>query len=202
MDDSADEDFMRRAIEVATEKGDDPALSPIGCVIVLDGQVIAAERNHVDEHQDATAHAEMEAIRAAGRGRESGELRGATLYSTLQPCGMCTMASIWSKVGRVVYGAGRDDVHRMYFEARHIDTLGFIGDAYRDDIVISGGVLRDACARLYFGPDDAVPPEEQGARCGWRAQPGRSPGRDLIGRGTRARAGPGPPAPGALRRRS
>ena len=85
----------------------------------------------------------MEAIRAAGRGRDNGELRGAVLYSTLQPCGMCTMASIWSKVGRVVYGAGRDDVHRMYFEARAVDTLDFVANAYRDDIDIEGGVLRE-----------------------------------------------------------
>lgn len=157
-----DERFMRRALAVATEKGDDPTLSPIGCVIVLDGEVIAAERNHVEDHQDSTAHAEMEAIRAAGRGRENGELRGATLYSTLQPCGMCTMASIWSKVGRIVYGAGREDVHRMYFEARQVDTLAFVTKAYRDDVSISGGLLREDCARLYYGPDDPVPEEEQG----------------------------------------
>ncbi len=162
MGETRDEGFMRRAVEVATQDGDDPSLSPIGCVIVLDGEVIATGRNRVAEHQDATAHAEMEAIRAAGRGRENGELRGAVLYSTLQPCGMCTMASIWSKVGRVVYGAGRDDVHRMYFEARAVDTLSFVTKAYRDDIGIEGGVLRDACARLYFGPDDEVPEEEQG----------------------------------------
>ena len=129
---------------------------------MLDGEVIAAERNHVDEHQDCTAHAEMEAIRAAGRGRRNGELRGAVLYSTLQPCGMCTMASIWSKVGRIVYGAGREDVHRMYFEARHVDTLGFISDAWRDDVSISGGVLREDCARLYYRPGDDVPDAEQG----------------------------------------
>jgi tRNA(adenine34) deaminase len=84
------------------------------------------------------------------------------LYSTLQPCGMCTMAAIWSKVGRVVYGAGRNDVHKMYFEARHVDTLAFIEDAYRDDISIAGGALRDACAELYYGPDDDLPSEEQG----------------------------------------
>ena len=106
-----DERWMREALAVACERGTDPATSPIGCVIMRDGAVIARERNHVDEHHDATAHAEMEAIRAAGRGFENGELRGAVLYSTLQPCGMCTMASIWSKVGRVVYGAGREDVH-------------------------------------------------------------------------------------------
>ena len=162
MVEGGDEAFMRQAIAVATEEGDDPSLSPIGCVIVLDGQVIASARNHVAEHQDATAHAEMEAIRAAGKGRENGELRGAVLYSTLQPCGMCTMASIWSKVGRVVYGAGRDDVHRMYFEARAIDTLDFVAKAYRDDIGIKGGVLREDCARLYFGPGDHVPEKEQG----------------------------------------
>lgn len=153
---------MKRALEVATEKGDDPALSPIGCVIVLDGEVIAARRNQVAEHDDATAHAEMEAIRAAGKGRENGELREAVLYSTLQPCGMCTMASIWAKVGRIVYGAGREDVHKMYFEARHVDTLKFVEDAYRDDVSIEGGTLRKECAKLYYGPDDKVPEKEQG----------------------------------------
>jgi tRNA(adenine34) deaminase len=157
-----DERFMRAAIAVATSRGDDPSLSPIGCVIVMGGEIVAAERNRVDEQRDVTAHAEICAIRAAGRHFDKGELRGATLYSTLQPCGMCTMASIWSKVGRVVYGAGREDVHRMYFEARHVDTLTFIADAYRDDIVIHGGVARRECAGLYYRPDDVVPVSEQG----------------------------------------
>ena len=157
-----DERFMRVALDTATAKGADPSLSPIGCCIVLDGRVVAAEANHVAEHRDATAHAEMEAIRAAGRAFEDGELRGATLYSTLQPCGMCTMASIWSKVGRVVYGAAREDVHRMYFEDRHVDTLTFVKDAYRDDLTIEGGVLRRECAALYFGPDDDVDVADQG----------------------------------------
>ena len=74
---------------------------------------------------------------------------------------MCTMASIWSKVGRVVYGAGRDDVHELYFEAQHVDTLAFIGDAYRDDIVMEGGCLRDDCSKLYYGPDAELPVDEQ-----------------------------------------
>ena len=153
---------MREALRVASSEGTDPSLSPIGCVIVRDGRILAAERNHVAEHRDATAHAEIEAIRAAGVAFENGELRGATLYTTLQPCGMCTMASIWSKVSRIVYGAGRDDVHKMYFEARHIDTLDFVAKAYRDDVTITGGVLRDDCARLYYRPWDKVPAREQG----------------------------------------
>ena len=157
-----DEMLMREALAVATARGADPSLSPIGSVIVLDGRILAAAANRVAELHDATAHAEILAIRAAGAGFVNGELRGATLYTTLQPCGMCTMASIWSKVGRVVYGAGREDVHRMYFEARHIDTLDFIRQAYRDDIVVEGGVLRQDCARLYYRPDDEPPEEEQG----------------------------------------
>jgi tRNA(adenine34) deaminase len=156
-----DERFMREAIRIATENGRDPSLAPIGCVIVRAGQILAARRNHVEDHHDATAHAEIEAIRAAGASFDNGELRGATLYSTLQPCGMCTMASIWSKVGRVVYGAGRDDVHQMYFEARHIDTLDFIRNAYRNDIAIEGGVLREECAALYYRPWDKLPIKEQ-----------------------------------------
>lgn len=158
----SDDEYMRLALEIATSRGSDPGLSPIGCVIVLDGEVLAVERNEVAETHDATAHAEIMALRRAGAGFENGELRGATLYSTLQPCGMCSMAAIWSKVGRVVFGAGREDVHRMYFEARHVDTLDFIAKAYRDDIVIEGGVLRGECARLYYHPDDAVPVDEQG----------------------------------------
>ncbi len=156
-----DEKRMRMAIEVARSKGADPSTSPLGSVIVLDGRVLAAERNQTEELPDATAHAEMMAIRRACEGEGDLELRGATLYSTLQPCGMCTMASIWSKVGRVVYGAGRDDVHPMYFEARHVDTLGFIADAYRDDIVIEGGCLREECAALYYPPDADLPEDEQ-----------------------------------------
>ena len=162
MADTEDERFMREALRIATERGADPSLSPIGCVIVKDGRILTAERNRVEEQFDPTAHAEITAIRAAGAALRDPELRGAVLYSTLQPCGMCTMASIWSKVGRVVYGAGRDDVHRMYFEDRHIDTLAFISDAYRDDITVEGGVLRAECAALYFGPDDTPPLEEQG----------------------------------------
>ena len=101
-------------------------------------------------------------MRRVGAGLGSASFDGATLYSTLQPCGMCSMACIWSKIGRIVYGAGREDVHRMYFEGRHLDTIDFIADAFRDDLRLTGGVLREECAALYYGPGDNPPPEEQG----------------------------------------
>ncbi len=154
--------WMRKAIAVATSKGSSPASSPIGAIIVFDNKMIAAERNQCLELYDATAHAEMMAIRKAGAVICNGDLRGGTLYSTLQPCGMCTMATIWCKVERVVFGAGREDVHAMYFEARHIDTLAFVTNAYRDDIEIEGGCLREVCAALYYGPNDDVPRQQQG----------------------------------------
>jgi tRNA(adenine34) deaminase len=143
----ADEQWIRMAIEVARSKGSDPSTSPLGCAIVLDGQVIAAERNQTQELSDATAHAEMMAIRRACEGTGEMKLRGATLYSTLQPCGMCTMASIWSKVGRVVYGAGRDDVHLMYFEAKHVERCR---SSATPIAMISrpGGCLGEECAPL------------------------------------------------------
>ncbi len=158
--------WMRAAIAVATSLGTDPATAPIGCVIVRDGRIIGSAHNECDILHDATAHAEMVAFRRAGVAVLSpdnigGELRGAVLYSTLQPCGMCTMASIWSKVGRIVFGAGRDDVHRMYFEARGIDTLDFVAHAYRDDITIEGGILRAECAALYYAPDARLDADEQ-----------------------------------------
>lgn len=157
-----DTDFMRRAIILARRGDRVPGGAAIGCVIVRDGAVIGEGHNEVSLRHDPTAHAEMVAIRRACDGIGADDLRGATLYSTLQPCGMCSMASIWAKIGRVVYGAGRHQVHRMYFEDRHLDTMDFITDAFRDDIALRGGVLAAECAALYAGPGDPVPPEEQG----------------------------------------
>jgi tRNA(adenine34) deaminase len=100
-------------------------------------------------------------IRRACEALGVSDLRGATLYSTLQPCGMCSMASIWAKIDRIVYGAERRDVHDMYFEDRHFDTTDFIRDAFKDDIQLHGGLLAQECAALYVGPHEAVPEDEQ-----------------------------------------
>ncbi len=161
MPDQTDEHYMRRAIALAREGERAPGGSPIGCVIVLDGRIIGEGHNETEGRHDPTAHGEVVAMRRAGETLQNWELRGATLYSTLQPCGMCTMASIWGKIGRIVYGAGRDDVHRMYFEDRHLDTDNFIRDAYRKDLVIEGGLLARECAELYYKPDQDLAFEDQ-----------------------------------------
>ena len=114
--------WMQRAIALAREGDDAPGKNPIGCVIVRGGTVIGEGCNEVDLRHDTTAHAEIVSMRRAGKTLQSDELRDAALYTTLQPRGICTMASIWAKIGRIVYGAGREDVHKMYFEDRHLDT--------------------------------------------------------------------------------
>ena len=153
---------MAQAVDLARKGEKTDGASPIGCVIVLEGKVVADGHNEVGCRHDPTAHAEIVAIRRACEALGRDELRGATLYSTLQPCGMCTMASIWSRIGRIVYAAGRDDVHRMYFEDKHLDTMNFVHDAYRDDLEVVEGVLRDEVVELYWRPDDEPPKEEQG----------------------------------------
>jgi tRNA(adenine34) deaminase len=66
------------------------------------------------------------------------------------------MACLWAGISRIVYGAGRGDVHHIYFESRHNNTVDFIRDAFRDDLEIEGGVLRDECAALYARPDEPI----------------------------------------------
>jgi len=86
---------------------------------------------------------------------------GATLYSTRQPCGMCSMACIWAGISRIVYGAGRAQVHEMYFENRHLGLMDYVSDAFKDDLTVTGVVLAEDRARLYYGPDDDPPAEER-----------------------------------------
>jgi tRNA(adenine34) deaminase len=78
---------------------------PVGAVVVARGQVIAAASNRVERAEDATAHAEMLALRQASRRLGSWRLHGCTLYSTLEPCPMCAGALLLARVDRVVYGA-------------------------------------------------------------------------------------------------
>jgi tRNA(adenine34) deaminase len=156
-----DDEFMRRAIALAAEGETAPGSGPIGCVIVLDGAIIAEGHNQVVANHDPTSHAEIVAMRRAGAHLGTSRFEGATLYSTLQPCGMCSMASIWAGISRIVYGAGRDQVHEMYFEDRHLGIIDYVRDAFKDDLIVAGGVLAEDCARLYYRPDDDPPAEEQ-----------------------------------------
>lgn len=133
----------------------------MGCVIVRDGKVLAEGHNEAELRHDPTAHAEIVTIRKLGERLRTTDFRGCTLYCTLQPCSMCTVACIWGKISRIVFGATRNDVHSMYFDAKHINTADLIRDAFREDLEIVGGVLAEECAQLYYSPTDDPPREEQ-----------------------------------------
>jgi tRNA(adenine34) deaminase len=159
--DATDLAYMGRALDWAKKGEVARGGNPIGCVIVLDGKIVGEGFNECEIRCDPTSHAEIVAIRRACEVLQTTELRGATLYSTLQPCGMCSMASIWAKISRIIYGAGREDVHEMYFEERDRGTVDYLSDAYRDDLSLLGGVMAKECAALYVGPNENVPVENQ-----------------------------------------
>ncbi|WP_310621114.1 nucleoside deaminase [Flexibacterium corallicola] len=97
--------FMDKALEqarLAQERGE----VPIGCVVVKDGVVIAADGNRTIEMNDPTAHAEVLAIRSAGTVIGSQRLEDCDLYVTLEPCPMCAAAISFARIRKLFYGAG------------------------------------------------------------------------------------------------
>ncbi len=103
---------------------------PVGAVIVRDNQIIGMGRNRIEELKDATAHAEVLAIRAATGSLDNWRLEGCTIYVTLEPCLMCLGAIINSRISRVVFGA---------FEP----ISGALGSKYMlgEQIEVIGGIL-------------------------------------------------------------
>ncbi len=99
-----DEQFMRRAMELAAQAETEGEV-PVGAVLVKDGEVIAEGWNQSIGEHDATAHAEMQALRKAGQALQNYRLLDTTLYVTLEPCPMCAGALLHSRVKRIVFGA-------------------------------------------------------------------------------------------------
>lgn len=140
-----DEQFMRLALEQARLAGIAGEV-PVGCVIVNDGQVIASGHNRPILRHDPTAHAEIEALRAAGRALGNYRLGGCTLYVTLEPCAMCTGAMVHARIARLVYGAvdPKAGAAGSVFELARSPALN-----HRMDV--SGGVLAGECRDLLQG---------------------------------------------------
>ena len=105
-----DEKFMRMAINEARQALKREEV-PIGAVVVAGDRVVGRGHNLVETLQDATAHAEMQALTAASSTLGGKYLRDCTLYVTVEPCVMCAGAIAWSQAARVVWGA--DDPKRV-----------------------------------------------------------------------------------------
>ena len=99
-----DKIFMHRAIELAANAEAEGEV-PVGAVVVYQGRVVGEGWNRSIGQHDATAHAEIMALRQAGQVLQNYRLLDTTLYVTLEPCPMCAGAMVHSRVGKVVYGA-------------------------------------------------------------------------------------------------
>ncbi|WP_225755194.1 nucleoside deaminase [Actinotalea sp. Marseille-Q4924] len=115
--DADDERWLREAVRLATENVVAGG-GPFGALVVRDGVVLGRGQNRVTRDKDPTAHAEIQAIRAACRAIDDFSLAGATVYSSCEPCPLCLTACLWSRAARVMYAADRDDAARAGFDDR------------------------------------------------------------------------------------
>jgi tRNA(Arg) A34 adenosine deaminase TadA len=112
----ANPEFLRRAIALATQNVETGAGGPFGAVIVRDGRIIAEGVNTVTAANDPTAHAEVNAIRAASKALRTFSLAGCQLYSSCEPCPMCLAAAYWARIEAIYYGASAADAARAGFD--------------------------------------------------------------------------------------
>jgi tRNA(Arg) A34 adenosine deaminase TadA len=138
-----DERFMRRALQLAGHARDAENEVPVGALVVLDGDIIGLGWNRNITLNDPTAHAEIQAIRAAGEKIGNYRLVGATLYVTLEPCAMCSMALVHARVGRVVYGATDPKTGAA---GSVFDTL--ISERHNHRIQVDGGLLAEESSAM------------------------------------------------------
>ncbi len=146
-----DELFMRRAIELsqlAVEHGNEP----FGAVLVKDGEIVFANENQIYTKNDPTFHAEMGLIRRFVAETGITDLSDYTLYSSCEPCFMCSGAMVWVQLGRLVYGASNDDLERILGNPGCDCSVMVFENSFRRPAVTSG-VLREesiAVLRAYF----------------------------------------------------
>jgi len=137
-----DEKWMALAIKQAV-KADIEGEVPIGAVIVKDGQLIAQAHNQPISTNDATAHAEIQLLRAAGKHEKNYRLIDTTIYVTLEPCAMCLGAMMHARISRLVYGAF-DPKTGVCGSRTDLTTESF----FNHEMEINGGVLEKECKKL------------------------------------------------------
>lgn len=116
---------------------------PIGAVLVVDRQVVASAHNMREIWHDATAHAEVIAIREACKALNRWRLTGATLYVTIEPCPMCAGAIVMSRIDRLVYGSPD-------YKAGAVESLFNVvqNPALNHRLEVTAGVRTDECSAL------------------------------------------------------
>ncbi|MEX2356444.1 MAG: tRNA adenosine(34) deaminase TadA [Thermaerobacterales bacterium] len=139
---AGDDVFMRLALAEA-RLAEAAGEVPVGAVIVRDGVVLAKGHNRRETGADPTAHAEIVALRAAGRQAGTWRLDGATLYVTLEPCAMCAGAMVLARLERLVFGA----LDRKAGAAQSLMNL-VQDDRLNHRLEVTAGVMSDQCGEL------------------------------------------------------
>jgi tRNA(adenine34) deaminase len=116
---------------------------PVGAVVVVGGTVVGRGHNRPVAASDPTAHAEVEALRAAGRHVGNYRLTGATLYVTVEPCVMCAGACLHARIADLVFGAPDDKAGAIVSRSRVLDE-----PAWNHRVRVAGGVLAAESAEL------------------------------------------------------
>ena len=137
-----DEKWMTLAIKQAVKANTEGEV-PVGAVIVKDGQLIAQAHNQPISTNDATAHAEIQLLRAAGNHQKNYRLIDTTLYVTLEPCAMCLGAMMHARIARIVFGASDPKTGVC---GSHVDLSS--ESFFNHEMEISGGVLEKECKEL------------------------------------------------------
>jgi len=134
---------MRRAITLAHRAAGEGEV-PVGAVVVRDGEIIGEGWNRPIGEHDPSAHAEIQALRDAGRRMGNYRLPGTTLYVTLEPCVMCAGAIIHARIGRVVFGAHdpKGGAAGSVFDLLPSDSR------FNHRVACTGGILKPECAQL------------------------------------------------------
>lgn len=133
---------MRRALALAASAEAEGEV-PVGAVLVLGGEAAGEGWNRPIAAHDASAHAEINALRDAGRRAGNYRLPGSTLYVTLEPCAMCAGAIVHARVARVVYAAADPKTGAA---GSVFDTL--ISERHNHRVRVEGGLLADESGAL------------------------------------------------------
>lgn len=136
-------DFMARALELA-RRAESEGEVPVGAVLVLDGVIAGEGWNRPIGEQDPTAHAEIQALRDAGRRLGNYRFPGSTLYVTLEPCPMCAGAIIHARVAQVIYGA----TDPKGGAAGSVFNLLPSGERFNHRTLCEGGLMAEACSEI------------------------------------------------------
>lgn len=111
---------MRRAIALAVENVLSGKGGPFGALVARNGKILGEGTNMVTATSDPTAHAEINAIRAAAQALDSFTLAGCELYASCEPCPMCLVAAYWARIDAIYYAAVAADAARAGFDDAYL----------------------------------------------------------------------------------